>query len=341
MVNTHVAIAVDAMSGDFGPEAIVPAALSSLARHPHLSLVLAGDEPTLKRVLKANRARVSSRLAIVHTTEVVGMDESPTKVLRNKKDSSMRVAVNIVRDGGAQACVSAGNTGALMATSRFVLKTLSGIDRPAIISPIPALQGQTLMLDLGANTECSPEQLFQFAVMGSVLADTVYNVDKPRVALLNIGEEEIKGNQNTRDADSLLAAEPELNYVGYVEGDGIYVGEVDVVVCDGFCGNVALKTSEGLGKLIAQYLREEFTRNPLRRVVACLAWPVLRSFRQRVDPRHYNGASFVGLQGTVIKSHGNADPIAFESAIETAVLEAERGVPQRIHDRLAETLSQQ
>lgn len=332
-------IAVDAMSGDRGWEAVVPAALDCLKRHSNLAFILVGDRAQLQQALAQHKAKESDRLRIEHASEVVGMSESPAKALRGKKDSSMRVAINLVHEGRAGACVSAGNTGALMATARFVLKTLPGIDRPAIISPIPASGGHTLMLDLGANAECTPEQLFQFAIMGSVLAGAVYEVENPRVGLLNIGSEEIKGNHQIRAAAQLLSSSS-LNYIGYVEGDDIYLGDVDVVVCDGFVGNVALKTSEGLGKLISQYLREEFSRNLLTRAAALCAMPVLKAFRERVDPRNYNGATFLGLQGIVIKSHGDADAVAFASAIETALLEMERNVPGRISKLLAPALGE-
>lgn len=332
-------IALDAMSGDHGHQVVVPAALATLERNPDLSLTLVGDRLELERALAAHGGRESERLRIEHASEVVGMWEAPAKALRTKKDSSMRVAVNQVEAGNAHACVSAGNTGALMATSRFVLKTLPGIERPAIISPIPSRDGHTLMLDLGANAECTSEQLFQFAVMGAVLASAVHGVENPRVGLLNIGVEEIKGNPQIQAAGRLIS-DSSLNYIGFVEGDDIYVGDVDVVVCDGFAGNVALKTSEGLGKLIAQFLEEEFSRNPFTRLAAFCAMPVLRAFRQRVDPRNYNGASFVGLQGTVIKSHGDADVVAFTSAIETALAEVRQAVPGRISDLLASTLGE-
>lgn len=338
-MSSGVTIALDAMSGDHGHAAVVPAALSCLQRHQDLSLILVGDRDQLERALASHRGRESERLRIQHATEVVGMWESPSRALRTKKDSSMRVAVDQVHAGHADACVSAGNTGALMATSRFVLKTLPGIDRPAIISPIPSRQGHTLMLDLGANAECTPEQLFQFAVMGAVLAGAVHGIGNPRVGLLNIGSEEIKGNQQIQAAGRLLSAS-NLNYIGYVEGDDIYVGDVDVVVCDGFVGNVALKTSEGLGKLIAQFLREEFSRNLLTRAAAVCALPVLKAFRRRVDPRNYNGASFLGLQGIVIKSHGDADAVAFTSAIETARIEVQQAVPRRISNLLASALGE-
>ncbi|WP_423820901.1 phosphate acyltransferase PlsX [Salinisphaera sp. SPP-AMP-43] len=339
-----IRIAVDAMSGDYGSSVAVEAAVCSLSRHDDIALRLVGDSAELKQQIEKQRARrgapdVFDRLEIVHAGEVVDMCESPARALRQKKDSSMRIAVNLVHKGEAQACVSAGNTGALMATARFVLKTLSGIDRPAIISPIPSRQGHTLMLDLGASAESTPEQLFQFAVMGAVLAKAVHGVEQPRVGLLNIGAEEIKGNQQIKDAGRLIAASG-LNYIGFVEGDDIYIGDVDVVVCDGFVGNVALKTSEGLGKLIAQFLREEFARNWLTKTSAVLAMPVLRAFRGRVDPRQYNGATLVGLQGTVVKSHGDADATAFASAIGVARLEVEQSVPQRIRQQLALNLGE-
>ncbi|MEQ8798793.1 MAG: phosphate acyltransferase PlsX [Salinisphaeraceae bacterium] len=332
-------VAVDTMSGDQGYKAAVPAALRSLDKHPDLSLILVGDQALLERALAEHKVKTSDRLVIQHASQVVDMWEAPSKALRSKKDSSMRVAVDLVHTGRACACVSAGNTGALMATARFVLKTLPGIDRPAIISPIPSRNGHTLMLDLGANSECTPEQLFQFAVMGSVLASAVHGIDNPRVGLLNIGAEEIKGNPQIQWAGRLLSGS-KLNYIGYVEGNDIYVGDVDVVVCDGFIGNVALKTSEGLGKLIAQFLREEFSRHWGTRLAGLAAMPVLKSFRKRVDPRNYNGASFLGLQGIVIKSHGDADAIAFHSALETALLEVKNSVPRRISNLLASVLGE-
>lgn len=328
------------MSGDRGAPAAVDGAIESLRAHPKLKIVLVGDAQLLEQeVARRRKTDFGGRLDICQASEVVGMSESPARSLRQKKDSSMRVAINLVQAGEAGACVSAGNTGALMATARFVLKTLAGIDRPAIISPIPSRRGQTLMLDLGANTESTPEQLFQFAVMGSVLATAVHGTEQPRVGLLNIGAEEIKGNLQIQQAAKLIG-ESELNYIGFVEGDDIYIGDVDVVVCDGFVGNVALKTSEGLGKLIAQFLREEFSRNALTRTAAFFATPVLNAFRRRVDPRQYNGATFVGLQGTVIKSHGDADAFAFASAINVARMEIEQRVPERIRSLLAHNLGE-
>lgn len=324
-----VVLALDAMSGDHGLEMVVDAALLSLADHPALHLVLVGDEPALRQALARRRHRDDPRLSLQHASEVVGMDELPSKALRGKKDSSMRVAINLVKDGRAQAAVSAGNTGALMATAKFVLKTLPGIDRPAIISAIPSLNGHVHMLDLGANAECTAEQLLQFAVMGSALVTAIYGIEKPSVALLNIGEEEIKGNEVIKQAAQLLQAST-LNYTGFVEGDGIFLKDVDVVVCDGFAGNIALKTGEGVAKLIRHFMQEEFTRSLLTRAAALAAMPALKALGKRMDPRNYNGASFVGLNGIVIKSHGSADAHAFANAIAVARREVEKDVPARI-----------
>ncbi|MGH8561580.1 MAG: phosphate acyltransferase PlsX [Nevskiales bacterium] len=335
-----VTIALDAMSGDHGHPVVVPAARIALERHPELRIVLVGDQPALEVATRKAGLRPGERVTIQHASQVVDMDEPPSRALRGKKDSSMRVAIDLVKEGRAAATVSAGNTGALMATARFVLKTLPGIDRPAIISAIPSANGHTHMLDLGANTECTPEHLLQFAVMGSVLANAVNGIEQPRVALLNIGEEEIKGNEQIKEAARLLSAS-KLNYIGFVEGDDIYLGDVDVVVCDGFVGNVALKTSEGLAKLIGQFLKEEFSRNWLTRAAAVSAMPVLKAFKDRVDPRHYNGASFLGLNGIVIKSHGSADAVSFASAIRVALIEVEKSVPSSIGHLLADLLSEQ
>jgi glycerol-3-phosphate acyltransferase PlsX len=261
------------------------------------------------------------------------MGEPPAQALRNKKDSSMRVAINLVKQNQAQACVSAGNTGALMATARYVLHTLAGIDRPAIITTLPSLNGHTHMLDLGANVDCKAENLFQFAVMGSVLSSAVDDIEKPKVGLLNVGQEAIKGNDQVKEANVLLKASA-LNYIGYVEGDDIYCGDVDVVVCDGFVGNVSLKTSEGVAKLISNFAKQSFTKNIYTKLVALLAMPVLKEFKNSIDPRRYNGASLLGLQGIVIKSHGGADAYSFEHAISMALLEAKKKVPQLIDKQL-------
>jgi phosphate acyltransferase len=335
-----VTIALDAMSGDHGHAVVVPAARIALERHPELRLILVGDQAALEAAARKAGLELGPRAVIQHASQVVEMDELPSKALRGKKDSSMRVAIDQVKAGRAAAAVSAGNTGALMATARFVLKMLPGIDRPAIISAIPSANGHTHMLDLGANAECEPAHLFQFAVMGSVLATAVNGIERPKVALLNIGEEEIKGNEQIREAARLLAASS-LNYIGFVEGDDIYLGDVDVVVCDGFVGNVALKTSEGVAKLIGQFLKEEFSRSLLTKAMAVSAMPVLKAFKDRVDPRHYNGASFLGLNGIVIKSHGSADAVSFASAIRVALIEVEKSVPRRIGHLLAELLGEQ
>ncbi len=328
------------MGGDQGADTVVPAALNTLERRPDLRLILVGDQETLRqRLHQAGYRDGSDRLHIHHASEVVGMDESPSRALRLKKDSSMRVAIDLVKGGAAQACVSAGNTGALMATARYVLKTLPGIDRPAISTSIPSIEGHTLVLDLGANVDCSAEHLFQFAVMGSVLANAVHGLERPRVGLLNIGEEEIKGNDQVKEAARLLA-ESSLNYIGFVEGDDVYKGGVDVVVCDGFVGNVALKTSEGVAKMIGHFMREEFRRNLLTRLAGLIAMPVLRAFRRRIDPRRYNGASLLGLRGIVIKSHGGADALAFENAIDVAALEVQKAVPDRIDHLLEAVLTE-
>ncbi|MGB5065562.1 MAG: phosphate acyltransferase PlsX [Candidatus Competibacter sp.] len=327
-------IALDGMGGDVGPDMVVPAALRVLeTAGDSLRLILVGQEDVLSAALLRLKAGGHPQIVIRHASQLVSMGESPAQALRVKKDSSMRVAINLVKQGEADACVSAGNTGALMATARFVLKTLPGIDRPAICTPLPTVLGQTRMLDLGANVDSKAEHLLQFAVMGSVLA-TVNGIERPRVALLNIGEEDIKGNEQVREAARLLAAS-DLNYIGFVEGDGVYVEDVDVVVCDGFVGNVALKSSEGVARLIRHYMTQEFKRSLLTRLAGLVALPVLRAFRRRIDPRRYNGASLLGLQGIVIKSHGGADALAFANAIQVAMLEVEQAVPQRIDAHLA------
>ncbi len=326
-------IALDAMGGDIGPDVVVPAAVTALKTYPELSLILAVDETEIRNRLKDVNPAVMQRLRIHHTTQVVLMDELPSQAFRRKKDSSMRVAINLVKEGTANACVSAGNTGALMATARFVLKTLSVISRPAIITTIPSVKGHTHVLDLGANIDCEAEHLFQFAVMGSILAEAVDNIKNPKVGLLNIGQEEIKGNDQVKEAAAKLA-DSNLNYIGFVEGDDIYTGDVDVVVCDGFVGNIALKASEGVAKMISHSLRQEFSRNILTRLTGLITIPVLKSFKRKIDPRRYNGASLLGLKGIVIKSHGGADELAFTNAIKIAMLEIEKAVPEKINDQL-------
>mgnify|MGYP003701707109 FL=1 len=327
-MSTGVTVALDAMGGDIGPGTVVPAALAALREHQDLNIILVGDESVLEKSLARHKAAVSDRLNIRHASQVVEMDDLPSTALRNKKDSSMRVAINLVKQGDAAACVSAGNTGALMATARFVLKMLPGIDRPAICTALPSMTGHTWMLDLGANVDVGAESLLQFAVMGSVIASAVDGNENPRIGLLNIGEEEIKGNEQVKEAGQLLGSS-HLNYGGYAEGDDIYKGGFDVVVCDGFVGNVSLKT-----KMIAQFIREEFSRNLLTRLAALITMPVLRAFRNRIDPRRYNGASLLGLRGIVIKSHGSADDLAFANAIKVAVLAVRESVPERISNQL-------
>jgi len=328
-MSRKVTIALDAMGGDRGPDTVVPAALATLEKDESVSLVLVGLPDVLERARREGGAKHGERLRYQVATEVVAMDEPPAEALRRKRDSSMRVALELVKSREADACVSAGNTGALMATARYVLKTLPGIDRPAIISALPAVTGPTYMLDLGANVGCTPEHLLQFALMGSVIASDMLEVRRPRVGLLNIGQEDIKGNEVVREAGELLA-QSGLNYIGFVEGDGIFHAEVDVVVTDGFVGNVALKTMEGVARLISAFLKQEFHRSPLRSLQGLVAKSALDAIRERVDPRRYNGASLVGLNGVVLKSHGSADEFAFETAVRTAIVEARKGVPVQI-----------
>ena len=331
-------IAIDAMSGDCGPSVCVPASVAAARHFSDVRFTLIGRQEDLERHLGlvaagANGGRPAN-LDCLFTAQVVEMADHPREALRRKKDSSMRRALDLVKAREATACVSAGNTGALMAMAHFVLKMLPGVERPAIVSLIPSRGGHTYMLDLGANATCTPTQLCQFAVMGSILASDLESAHpRPRVGLLNIGAEEIKGNDIVQSAHNLIAAS-DLNYVGFVEGHDIFSGEVDVVVTDGFTGNVALKTMEGAAHLIADILREEFTRNAARKLGALAARPSLRALRTRLDPRGYNGATMVGLNGVVIKSHGGADLFGFQRAIEVAVLEARNGTPARIAQRL-------
>lgn len=321
------------MGGDHGPSVTVPAALAALQRDAALRVTLVGLKDPLRALLNGAAAPLLERITVREASQVVTMDEKPQEALRKKKDSSMRVAIDMVKAGEADACVSAGNTGALMATGRFVLKTIEGIDRPAIISRIRARHGHTHMLDLGANSECSAEHLFQFAVMGSVVAADMHGIARPRIGILNIGEEQTKGDSVVQEAARLLSAS-QLNYLGFVEGDDIFSGEVDVVVTDGFTGNVALKTMEGLANMLVGAVKTEYTRNPLRYIGAVASWPALRSLRREFDPRTYNGASMVGLTGIVIKSHGSADTVSFANAIAVGLIEARKGVPTQIGNLL-------
>lgn len=328
-----ITIAIDAMGGDHGPHVTVPAALKALEADDQLNIVLVGLQDAIEAELKTRKTTTSPRLRIHHASEVVTMDESPQSALKNKKDSSMRVAINLVKSGEANACVSAGNTGALMATARFVLKTLPGIDRPAIASVLPSEKGNTYMMDLGANADCTPEHLYQFAIMGAMLVSCVEHKERPSVGLLNIGSEDIKGNEVVKQAGELLKAS-HLNFYGNVEGDDIFKGTTDLVVCDGFVGNVSLKTTEGLAHMMGKFLTQEFKRNWLTKMMALCAMPVLKAFKNRLDPRRYNGASFLGLRGIVVKSHGGADQLAYISAIHVAIEEARSGVLRRITEQL-------
>jgi glycerol-3-phosphate acyltransferase PlsX len=321
-------IALDAMSGDLGAEVVVRAASASLAKYKHIELVLVGDREQLEGLV-GRIVGEDSRLRIVHASEVVQMSDAPGEAVRKKKDSSMRVAIDLVKAGEADACVSAGNTGALMATAKFVLKMLPGIDRPAIIAELPSIHGSIHMLDLGANAECDAEQLFQFAVMGSIVTADIRGIENPRVALLNIGAEDTKGNDTVREAAALLQASS-LNYVGFIEGNNIFTGTADVIVTDGFTGNIALKAMEGMVGLIKHHMKRAFTRNGFSRLQALLARPVLKRIALETDSRNYNGATLVGLNGIVIKSHGSADAYAFQHAIDTAIVEVRNQVPQQI-----------
>jgi glycerol-3-phosphate acyltransferase PlsX len=330
-----VTVAVDAMGGDHGPAVTLPAAIEFLEANPDAQVIAVGLAEPLAAALAKISSPAKSRLTVQAATEVVEMHEPPADALRRKKDSSMRVAINLVKEDRAHACVSAGNTGALMAISRFVLKMLPGVDRPAIASQLPTRTGITTVLDLGANVNCTPEQLLQFAVMGTALVSAVYHIERPTVGLLNIGEEDIKGNDVVKETAELLKLSG-LNFYGNVEGDDIYKGTTDVVVTDGFVGNVALKTSEGLAGMLYAFLKAEFTRNWLTKLAAAIAYPVLKSFGRRIDPRRYNGATLIGLKGVVVKSHGGADAMAFRSALEKAYTEASEGVLERIASRMAQ-----
>ena len=341
---TATCLAVDCMGGDLGPSVTLPACHAFLAHHPDARLILVGTPEVLKR------AEGWERCSRVAASQVVAMDDPIEMALRHKRDSSMRVAISQLKGaagqpGAAQACVSAGNTGALMAVARYVLKTMEGIERPAIAYAMPnQADGTTTVLDLGANVDCTAEHLLQFAIMGSSLAAAMQpdGVERePTVGLLNIGEEIIKGGETIRRAGELLRAAHaagQLVFVGNVEGNDIYKGSCDVVVCDGFVGNVMLKTSEGLATMITEFMRQEFTRSALSRVAALLALPVLRRFKARVDPRRYNGAALLGLRGLVFKSHGGADALAFEHALQRAYDAARHRLLERVHDRIAQTL---
>jgi glycerol-3-phosphate acyltransferase PlsX len=336
----NITIAVDAMGGDHGLSVVIPACIRAAKKNPNLKLILVGVQDQISSSLKKFGVLSSKQFSVVHSSEIITMDELPSHALRNKKDSSMRVAINLVKEGRAQACVSAGNTGALMAIARFVLKTLPGIDRPAIVSEVPTMKGKTWVIDLGANVDSCAEHLFQFAVMGSALIQAIENKSKPKIALLNIGVEEIKGNDQVKRTAHMLAECPVMNYIGYVEGDQFYTGEVDLVVCDGFVGNVALKASEGIAKLLLTVLKESFSRNWLTKLSGLIALPALNQLKARLDPSRYNGASLLGLNGIVVKSHGGANELAFQYAIEEAILEVNNNVVDLVRDQINDFINQ-
>ncbi|MCB1673997.1 MAG: phosphate acyltransferase PlsX [Pseudomonadales bacterium] len=324
-----ITIAVDAMGGDFGPRVTIPATLSILKKNTQLSVVFVGQESQIQPYLAKLSPDILARIRVVHTDEMVTMDDKVAVALRQKRQSSMRLAINLVHEKQADACVSAGNTGALMAISRFVLKTHANIDRPAILAPLPTQKGQVYMLDLGANVDSEPKDLVQFALMGDVVARALAGIDKPRIGLLNIGEEEIKGNEQIKQTHQLLKASS-LNYIGYIEGDGIFKDEADVVVCDGFVGNIALKTSEGVAKMMASFIKEEINKNWLNKLAGATAYTVWKGLKQKMNPSNYNGASLVGLTGIVIKSHGSADENSFAQAVNVAIQAVEQNIPALI-----------
>lgn len=326
-------IAVDAMGGDFGPRCVVPACIASLIRYLSLRIILVGNPQQIEEHMPDLSPSVKRRLTILPAQENIEMGDSPAQILRGKPDASMRVALQLVREGQAQACISAGNTGALMALSKHILKTLPQIERPAIMTALPTQKSTTHLLDLGANVDCSAEQLLQFAVMGSA-AVQLGGVSNPRVALLNVGVESIKGNQQVRQAAELLVGLENINYIGYIEGDGVYRGEADVVVCDGFVGNVLLKSSEGLARLMAATLFEEVKRTAWRRTLAWLNRSMWNEVHKRWSPDHYNGALLLGVDGVVVKSHGAANQQAFEAAIQAAMLAAQENLPVRLGQQI-------
>ena len=330
-------IAVDAMGGDGGPKIIMPSLREFISENKNTRIKVFGDKDILSEHSRNFEEHIADQIEIIHTKEKVLSDDSPSHALRHKKNSSMRMAIQAVKDNEANACVSAGNTGALMAISRFILGTLEGIDRPAIESMLPSLNGHTHVLDLGANVDCKAEHLYQFAVMGSVLSMILDDKVNPSVGLLNVGQEVIKGNTQVKEAHDLLKSST-LNYVGFVEGDDIFCGNIDVIVCDGFIGNIALKTSEGIARFISSTLKDEFKKNVFTKIAGISSTKVLNSFKKVVDPRRYNGASLIGLKGIIIKSHGGADSFAFNNSLKIALKEVNKDVPTCINKKLKEIL---
>ena len=338
----NLTLALDVMGGDKGPLVTIPAAIMAVNYLPALSVILCGDQETIQDQLRRHKALNHPQITICHTTQVVTMCEKPLTAMRTKKDSSMRCAIDLVKAGKADACVSAGNTGALFATAHFVLKTLPGVERPALITALPTRikDKHVFMLDLGANVFCDANVLFQFGVMGAVMAEQVDGIHKPRVALLNMGEEDIKGSEHIKLAAAELAENPNINYVGFVEGNDIFNNKADVIVCDGFVGNVALKTCEGVATLVYEKVKEVFEKNVVAKILGRYLAPTLKKLFKSLNPDQYNGASLIGLRGIVVKSHGNANSKAFFTAILEAVKEVERQVPQKIKDTLEQGLIQ-
>ena len=336
-----IRVSIDASGGDFGFSVTINAGISALKTYDDLLINFVGDEAGIKNELNKNSSysNFADRIDVTHASEVINMSDSPSVALRHKKDSSMRVAINLVKNGDADACVSAGNTGALMSIARFVLKTIKGVDRPAIMSAVPTLTGPTHVLDLGANIDSRPSTLLQFAIMGSIAVQNTENIQNPSVGLLNVGSEELKGNEKSQETSELLK-NSSLNYIGFVEGDDIYKGNVDVIVCDGFEGNIALKASEGVAKMFSYFIKKSFNKNLLTKLVALIAQPVMRDFKSKVDPGKYNGASLLGLKGVVVKSHGNADVDSFFQAIKEAYLEAHAKITDKISAQLTRELEE-
>ncbi|MEH6616411.1 MAG: phosphate acyltransferase PlsX [Porticoccus sp.] len=334
-------LAIDTMGGDFGPRITVPSTLNILRQSPHMHVVLLGDAQQIQDEIDRVDHVDTDRLRIQHCTQSVSMNEKPSSAIRHQRDSSMWQALQLVADGQAQACVSAGNTGALMAMSLFQLRTLPGISRPAICTKVPTGSGYTYLLDLGANLECSAQQLYQFGLMASLVASTIEDNPSPTVGLLNIGVEEIKGRQEILDAAELFKADHDIQYIGFVEGDSLFQGAADIVVCDGFSGNVALKTGEGVAKMIQGSLKQALSENFFATLGALLARPALKRLQQQMDPAQYNGASLLGLRGVVVKSHGGATETGFACAVSVAAHEALRDLPSLIESRLSQKSNQQ
>ncbi len=336
-----IKVSIDASGGDYGIPVTIEAGINALNKYEDLQIHFVGNSLSIENELRKHRKfnLLKNRIDIAHATEVINMDESPSNALRRKKDSSMRIAINLVKDGITDACVSAGNTGALMAIARFVLKTIDGVDRPAIMSSVPTITGHNHILDLGANIDSKPGTLLQFAIMGSIAVQHTENIQKPSIGLLNVGVEDMKGHEKIQATADLLK-DSSLNYQGFVEGDDIYKGVVDVIVCDGFEGNIALKASEGVANMVSHFIKESFNKNLLTKIVALFAKPVLKNFKAKIDPGKHNGASLLGLKGVVVKSHGNADVDSFLQAIKEAYLEAHAKITEKISEQLTQELEE-